>query len=266
MTQNMNTDENLLTLAAADPGTQAAQVIRDSANQIATCIASMLDYLEEPLKGKFLEVKNQINAMLAGLPETDKVPAALDSNLVLQQLLSILGCAQSMMTNLTEAAKGANEKLAATRASLGQDIEAAITAKVTAGDLVKKADAETRVTNAVNQARSDFQQEQRIVSERRLALNSLSLPVPADDKLTGKDEDFNARRDTAKARIDKLKEFKIAPERLVTLAWNTDQAAFEQTLELLKDAAGAAKTGKPNAFITPTSKQEPDLKKRVGMI
>jgi hypothetical protein len=238
-------NEHALTLAGADHD-QAAQVIRDSANTISLTIASMLDFLDEPLKGQFLKVKQQIDTMLASMPPSDQAPAALNSNRILGDLSNVLAVAQSMMSQLSEVAKSARQEVATVKASLTTEIENAIKARIEAGELFAKDAVQGRIDAAVKQARDALAAEQQVISTRRLALNSTALPVPADALLAGEDKTFQARQDTAKARAEALKPYKVPVEKLTQLCWNTDQAAFELALELLKENAPAAK---PNGFI-----------------
>ena len=144
-----------LTLAGLEPDQrQAAQVIRESANTISLTIASMLDFLDEPLKGKFVEVKTQIDTMLASMPPSDQAPAALGANRVLTDLLSVLGMAQSMMSHLSEVAKGARREVATVRASLTGEVESALHARIEAGELVTKEALQGKIDAAVTEARN----------------------------------------------------------------------------------------------------------------
>ena len=73
--------------------------------------------------------------------------------------------------------------------------------------------------------------------------------MPADDALKGEDKDFTARQEAAKARLEAMKPYKVPAEKLTQLCWNTEQAAFDMALELLKENAPA---GKPNGFVGQT--------------
>lgn len=247
-----------LCMAAGDPPADtkpddAVKAIRTAGQEFQTCIASLEDILEEPLKSKFAEVKNQINKMLAGLPETDKVPAAMASNDVLRSLLGVLSSAQFMISGLQEAAKSNAKAMASTKAALPGEVTAAIDAKVKAGDFIPKAEHEQKlndaVTAATTAARAAATAEIQLVGTRRQQLTTASIPVPGDDALTGEDKDFEAKKTAAAKRAEELKPFKLAQERVIALCWNTDEKAYQDTLALAKSAFEAAgKPGGANPF------------------
>ena len=248
----------LLTLAGADPG-QAAKVIRDSAHTISLTIASMLDFLDEPLKGQFLKVKGQIDTMLASMPPSDQAPAALNSNRILGDLLNVLAVAQSMMSQLSDVAKGARQEVTNMRASLTTEVEKAIKARIEAGELIAQDALQGKVDAAVTEARNALAAQQQLISTRRTALNSAALPVPADDALAGEDKDFQAKQGIAKTRAEALKPYKVPAEKLTQLCWNVDQTAFDMAMELLKENAP---TAKPNGFV---GQNQPQTAKPVNL-
>lgn len=264
----------LLTLASdPDPtAPESLKVIRASAQTISTAVASMLDYLEEPLKSAFIKVKTDINTVLAGLPETDKVPAALNSNDLLRSLMYTFQMAQQMMTGLGEFAKQAKSEMSVARNSLTTEVEKAVTAKITAGELIKKDAVQTQIDTAVTAARGEFSQVTKLVGDRRQLLTTASLPVPEDSKLLGKDEEFTPRKDLAKSRADLLKPFKVEANQMISLCWDADQTAFDLALNLLK--ANTPSTPAPPApgkrvaspFITSSNKPTSEVRKKIGII
>lgn len=243
----------LTTLCADAPAIDQNVItaFREGGNQINTCIAGMIDYLEEPLKSRFLEIKNKINTALAGLPATDAVPAANNANGLLNQLMYMFAHAQDMIGHLSTTAKESATLLRSTRASLPTEVAAevtkAINTKVAAGDLVTKVDHETKLNGAVTAARQTFAAETAKVSQRRTALASANLPVPSDDVLVGDDAAYTAKETEAKARLEKLKPFKLAAQRLTTLAWNTDKATFDSIFDTLTESRSAQPGA--NAFV-----------------
>lgn len=267
----------LLTLATgADSGPttpESIKVIRESASTIATAVASMLDYLDEPLKSAFVKVKTDINTVLAGLPETDKVPAALNSGDLLRSLMYTFQMAQQMMTGLSEYSKQARSEMQLAKNSLTGEVEKAVGLKVTAGELIKKADLQGHIDTAVTAARTEFTQGTKLLSDRRQLLTTASLPIPADAKLLGKDEEFNPRKDSAKNRAELLKPYKVDANQLITLCWDADQSGFDLALNLLKTNGTPATTAppapakRPSGFVIPTSstKVQPELRKRIGI-
>lgn len=259
---------------SGEPAPDSAAVlkaIREAGAQFQTCIASLEDILEEPLKSKFTQVKGEINKMLAGLPETDKVPAALASNGVLRDLLGILSTAQIMISSLQETAKANASAMASTKASLPGEVVAAIDAKLKAGELLTKADHDQKLADAVasaaTAARASAVTELKVLGDRKQLLATASLPVPADELLLGEDKDFTAKKDLAAKRAEELKPFKLASERVLALCWNADEAAYQDTLTLVKQAFEAA--GKPaaaNPFTKRSgSETQPPAKRTVGL-
>jgi hypothetical protein len=259
-----------LTLAADDDQAEFATKLRGAGDGMLTCIASIEEFLEEPLKSKFLSVKKQINTMLAALPPTDQAPAAMQSNAILSTLLNVLSFAQSMMSDLTSATKSSREALNSTRAGMTAEIDNAIKAKRTSKELFDKTELDATVAEAVKTAvaaeRKTWEVEIKQVSDRRSALTTAGLPVPKDERLKGDDATFAAAQTKAKERIDKVNGLKVtvAPERLLTLAWDIDDPGFENALGLLKDAT-TQKSGKANGFVS-ASTDAADLKTRVGAI
>lgn len=229
----------------------AVQKIRTAGGQFETTIASMLDYLDEPLKGKFLQVKGEINTMLAGLPATDAVPAANQANQVLSQLLGILQTAQSMMSSLSEVAKTSKAEMQSTRASLTTEVEAKVettlASKITSGELFKKADVDKLISDAtataVTSARAAITTEQKRVTERTAELTTAGLPIPAPDLLGKEDADFKTAKDTAAKRFPEVKDFGLPADRVLSLCWGTEEKSYTDTLATMQAVkASASKT------------------------
>lgn len=255
--------------ASGNLDVEATAKIRQIGKEMQQCIAGLEDILDEPLKTKFTEVKNQINTMLAGLPETDKVPAAMASNDVLQRLLGVLATAQMMIASLNETAKSARTELQSTRASMTDEVTKAIDSKVKAGELFTKESHDKLVndaaTTAGNTARTAAMADFKRIADRRLQLTTASLPVPGDDILAKEDKDFTAAQDTAKKRIEELKPFGLAADRQLALAWNTDEAAYQNNLTMLKEVAAKFSKGTgANGFINRDGNGEQDKTKPAG--
>lgn len=246
---------NLFLGSASEDSSEAAKAVRDAAGTIVTAVNSMLDYLEEPLKAQFLKVKTDINTMLAGMPMSDAVPAAHESNHVLRNLMGVLATAQSMMSHLTETARSAKQQAAFALNSVTGEVEKAIAAKVTAGEYLDKAAHQTGIDAAVKLARSEWDAGQARVTSRTTLLTTASIPVPAAAILTSEDKDFTPKQEAAKTRAEKLKGFKVEGDNLLTLCWDASQAEFDRTLAMLEAnkatapaAAAARKTATP--FVT----------------
>lgn len=272
----MKTKTNLrFTMASATPADdatflkQAVTTIRTQAEGFQTCIAGLADYLEEPLKSKFIEVKSEINKMLAGLPDTDKIPAASASNDILRNLLGVLSTAQMMISSLSETAKNANSSLQSARASMTGEVEKAIAAKITSGELVKKEDVQTKITDAtsaaVKQAQDNFAALQKLVADRKAQLTTAGLKAPADDILAKKDEEFTPLKTQAEKRATELKAFGLPEDRLIALCWNPDQAAYDDAVSLMNAVQKGG--GKPggNGFANHTPAAEAKDARKAGL-
>jgi len=257
-------------LLASDSTTEDAnKALRKGATDFVTCVSGMIDYLDEPLKSKFVEAKTTVSTMLAGLPNTDKGPTGMEESLrVMQQILSVLSHAQLGMTTLAEAAKTAKAEVGTVRASITGEVEKAINTKVTAGELFSKEAIEIKVKEATDSARALFAKEAKTISDRRTSLAAENLPVPADETLGGEETAFKDLKTRAVGRLEKLKGFNLSSAKLSQIAWTADDNSFTSTLELLTEAGApkkpAGSSGKPNPFISgnPTDKT---LRQTIGV-
>jgi len=102
--------------------------------------------LQEPWLTHYRKIKDDYDTVLKELSPSDQVMAAMDANRHLNSLYSMLTCANSMCSlltnNITEMKKGAMN-------ALNSAVDAAITERISKGELVAKADVEGRVTTAV---------------------------------------------------------------------------------------------------------------------
>ncbi len=252
--------------AAGEFDTAAAlKTIREAGTTFQTCISGMEGILDEPLKSKFSDVNKQIVTMLAGLPSENKAPDGSVSKEVVQSLLGVLATAQAMVASLNETAKSSVTELASTKASLTGEVEKAIAAKITSGDLITKDQATKNISDAtaaaVTSARAAAVTELKTVSDRRLALTTAGLPIPADEILAVADADFKVKQDAAAKRAADLKQFsKLKPERVLALCWNTDEPAYQESLTLMKDAfeAGGGSRG-ANGFSNRSAENKPSV-------
>jgi hypothetical protein len=242
----MNTEPTKMFLTAsageAVLAPEAASAVRAFASGMSTEIASLVDSLPEPFKGQFLEIKGQVNQMLASLQPTDQVPAAQDSNYALRSLFYALQTAQSMIAQLGATAKNVGKELATTRASIPEETKKAIDAQIASGALFDKEGAAKLANDAAAAAKALFKTEAKAISDRRTSLASASIPVPSDDVLVGDEAAYNAKFATAKARFEKLKAFSLSSTSIADIAWNHSDSAFDATLEILNQATKGATT------------------------
>lgn len=217
-----------------------ATKFRAVAGSLQTSIAALESTLEEPLKSKFAANKAEIAVLLAGLPD----PEDEDESASVESAAKLLTAMQSHCANVEASNKTAIDTLASTKASIPGQITAAIDAKITAGDLIPKDKHATAITDATSAAttaaRTSAIAELGKVSARKTILATASLPIPADEVLTGEDKDFDAKKTTAIARAAELKPFGVTAERCLALCWSTEEVSYQTTLSVMKDAWKAA--------------------------
>jgi hypothetical protein len=239
---------------AADPVGEITQTemseLRAGLTDISKSLNSLDDLLDEPLKGQFKQAKDTINRALAALPETDKVPAALDAGSALRQLLWAFRSAQDTIGRIAGIAKDAKSEVATVRASMGGEIDKAIDGKIKAGELFKKEDHTAAVQEAEKNSRALFSAELKTLSERRTKAAELGIPAPADEVLTGEEKVFTDLLSRAKNRLPKLKGFTLASAQTVELAWVEPDAGFDKVISLMT-AQKPKSAGHPFAGGTP---------------
>lgn len=244
--------DDTVTASAADLAT-----IRQLGDGVLSCFASLGD-LQEPFKSEFMKIKNEINTVLAALPPTDQAPSANQANGILSQILSMFQYTQSMMTGLTSFAKSQQAERNTALASITTEVEKAVGEKIkltlASGDYVPKADVETKIVDAIAGAKAGWETALKLVFDRRTLLASEKLVVPGDETLSS--SDFDAKKVTATARLEKLKPFTALPQARVTqLAWDVDEASFNTALSDI-EAAGSKKSGGGNPGAVPALKPE----------
>lgn len=230
---------------------KAAAALRAFASTLTPMFDKLMPSLDEGMKARFAEIKGEITTTLASLPGGDLGGCNPDNSAIVGQLTSALQRTQSLIESLSTALTGKATDLANVRASMPGEIQKAIEAKVTAGEYLTKDSAKKLADDAVSAARSGWITEQKNVADRRTALATASLPVPASDEpLMGDDAAFNSKKQKATERVEKLKTFAtLSPARVAELAWGYSDEAFNSTVEILTEAKGSPKPsagGGPN--------------------
>lgn len=245
------------------------QKLKVDCQGVSTAIAGMADDLEGDLKAKFLDVKKQINTMLAGMDDTDKVPAAMRSSYIIEQLAWTLHQAQSLIATVTDSAKASMAQTKTALASIGGEVEKAVKDQIAKGEIFTKADHEKAVNDARLEGQALAEKATKRLNDRRTSLASATLPIPSDAIIAKEDAEFTAAETEAKRRHGLLTPLKanLKDDRFTTLCWDVDKATFEMALELLANAkpiksinplaGAAASTTLPNGKLDP---------KVVGMI
>ncbi len=259
-----------LQLANGEASLTAADitVLKSFNESLQQCFASLLNgELQEPFKSQFAKIKEDINLSLAKLVPSDQAPAALRADDTIRSLLWMFQRAQEVITNLGKVASGARETA---MASLSTEVDNKISTMLASGDIIKKADFEQKLADAVAAAKSGVQAEMKRIGDRRTQLASAKILVPSDDLLAGEDKDFTDRKTRAEGRLAKLAAFTALPEdRRIQLAWAADDAKFAESLELMTAALGTATpppAGKPNGFAVPAPAPAKPALSRVGVV
>lgn len=222
--------------------------IREFFTTIRMQICGMADYLSEPWKTHFNDLKKHYDDAIASLPPTDAVPAAMEANHHLScfysclananALSSMLGSAMDSMTkkNSETVALALNsavdakvlERIKSGELLLKTDVDGlvatAVTARATSGELVTK-DTMTQFCSAAKEAgivegekkvRAEIAAKEALtvkISDRKSVLQKCGLPLPdlkLESLLGGTDDEFAALQKTATDRIAALQKKNIA--------------------------------------------------------
>jgi hypothetical protein len=242
--------EKSLQLTLASAGGDAAivkrsvEAMRTLATDMQTCIASVKDSLDEPLKAKFLTADAAIVKTLAGLKDLDNEG---DSSETIELLLGTINTAQLTMASLTETAKAATAELKTAKDQIPTEAQKLVDSKITSGELIPKEKVDAKITDAtaaaVTQARQEFTDSAKRTGERRQILTAAKLVVPGDDILGKKDEEFAPLKAQAEKRAGELKAFGLPEDRVLTLCWVADEKSYADSIALMqsvtKRSAGA---------------------------
>lgn len=239
----------------------AAVISPEDAQKIRTWIPEFLstfngmDDLGEPFATLFANVKQQMNGLLSKLPPTDGVPAAQEAGWILNCLMSSLTNTQLMLNHTGMRMKElATRNSASDPAALQGAVDKAIEDKIAAGEIIKKDIHLSLCSNAKSEGLTEGEQKVRdeiaakekkgqLIAERKNFLTTNGLPLPAEDAaLDGTDDEFKARTETAKARVEKLKGHKVALNSPVMPYVWADEKEFkgvETALTAQRASAGA---------------------------
>jgi hypothetical protein len=224
------------------------KAIREFLTNIRTQVCGMADFLSEPWKTHFNDLKKHYDDAIAALPPTDAVPAALEANHHLacfysclanaNALANMLGSAldsmirknaETVTTALNSAVGGEIEKLVTAgtmfrKETVDGKITEAIGARVKAGELVEKETHTQLCTAAKDLGFKEGEKKVRdeitakearksLINTRRASLQTCGLPVPdekLEEALAGTEEQFKAAQTTAENRIAALQKKGVA--------------------------------------------------------
>jgi hypothetical protein len=248
-------------LASATTPKEATIALKAAGAQLQTCLNTVVNDLESPLKEQWQGAIKGMETALASIPEVDEKSVSEE---VTKALVAISGVAQTAITNAEGIAKDAGAKLQTTLASIPGQIESAIALKLKDGSLITKevsAQSIADATSAASKAAHDSALvEVTRIGNHRMVLTTASLPVPADEILVKDDAAFEVQKLVAARRVEQLKPFGLPADRVLTLAWNAEETAYNDTVSLM--TAAAASAAKPaagaNPFINrPGAEQQP---------
>ncbi len=237
---------------------ELAKALKAAGGSFQSSVAAIAPDMEEPLKTKWQKTIEAMQVTLASIPDPDK----LTDEDTEQAFVTLANTSQSVIDGQQASLKDLSEKLASIKAALPGEIASALDAQVKAGAFLTKADHDQKLADAVSAAttaaRASAVSELKVVGERKLQLATASIPVPADEVLAGDEKDFAPKKDAAAKRAEEIKSFKLPPERVLALCWNADEAQYQDTLTLMKQAFEAAgKPTAPNPFAKRTGSDTP---------
>lgn len=232
-----------------NPTTLAQLMARGRSISIAL---DSLDWLAEPMRTTFKDIKNRIDSALQSVAITDAVPAATRANSILFELANVMQHTQMLIDNIKQ--KPQVTLNSATLDEIAQPrIETELNSRITKGELFTKKDHETALNSAVeaavNKAKNEWQTALNRLATRRSAVEAAKLPMPADAILNvEKDEEWTTALNSATDRLGKITGLKLktehqpTPDRLKALAWGADKDSFEAVFASLEIMAKGAST------------------------
>ena len=238
-----------------------------------------MDEIGEPYLTWFKDVKLQMNSVLEKLPLNDAIPAGQEAGWYLNSLLSAFTNLQAMHTFTGARLKELSAKNSEADPKLVQAaIDKAIDEQVTAGELVKKdmhlslcsnakIEGETAGEKKVRDELAQQEQTMKTIATRKELVSKNGLPLPAEDAaLEGTDEEFTARTETAKKRVELLKGHKVALNSpVMPYVWGSERD-FSIAEKSVMAQRGAAASGKPAEPFAKPPVTEAALKKAGAFI
>lgn len=217
--------------------------------------------LAEQARATFKNVNQALTELIAAVPEAHHAVlngAIASVNTSIAGLEKVTdedeagaGIALAAFESLTKQLLGVADQLKAAftaeTAALPGKITAALNAKIAAGELVEKDKVDTLVTAARNQGAENYKAELAKQDSRKTVLATNGIPV-SDAALAGTDEEFNARVQTVKPRVEKFKTIQgvdLTAEP-ITRALFADDATFNKDFEFFQKNLKPAAGGRPN--------------------
>lgn len=219
---------------------KAGKLLRESFAQQRKAIDKLTGQVPDDLKDLLSPIGKQYDLVLASLPADGGDSGDDNANVHQFDPDSF-----SPVLTLVDKLSTENKDLRLQVASIDTKVTEGIKAKVDAGELITKENAQKATDTALTQERQQF----KLASDRRTALVTASLPIPADEAILLKpDAEFRPAQETAAKRVKDLtaKKVTLQPAMLSKLAW-TDEADYTDRVALI-DAAQKVPGTTPNPF------------------
>lgn len=204
-----------------------------AARQILAGLDAFLATADEAVKGDLNPIRDNIVAALGGLEPDVKAKDGVSQAL----LLNVLTASQSAFAKVGEVLAVSRAETKTARDGIPAAVTAEIDRQVKAGTIFTKEAVDAAVKSGVTLAHDEWAKETKMISDRKVALSSESIPVPADATMAAKEDVFATARLTAKVRAEVLKPFNLPADKLVTLCWDADEATYNLVADAYKQAA-----------------------------
>lgn len=203
-------------------------------------LCGMETNLPEPWKSEIGKLRGEFDAVLAKMPPTEQVATATGVNEGLRELswaVERLVSINEAMTGMVSKLRGESDTVLA---SMPDRVAAAVTEKITAGELVTSEQAAKNVSDAV----AAVDARHALANTRRATLVTAGLPMPSESLLAADEAAFESARTEAVNRTEALKKKGVvlngAP--LTDLVW-ASKPDFEQRIGLIDAVLATGKRG-----------------------
>ena len=230
-----------------------------------TALNALIDTLTDPLKSQYSALRDQFNQLLSGLPPLEQHAAAEQINFGLDVLVGCIERANEVIAGLQGMLRQGQQE-SETQVQALQSRIAQFEAWLKNGELVEKAVHQELLSAATAKAsqeaageaerkvRAEFEAaaaRAKLVADRKAAVASAGLPVPAEDLLSAAEETFKAAKTKAQSRVEALKAKGMAATNglVVRMAWCSESEYAE--LAGLVDEALKGRGQRPEPFAVP---------------
>lgn len=175
--------------------------LRGMFTEMQGSFAEMLSKVPDAFKPQIAALKTKADQMLAGLASqpTDQVPAAQEASYAIRCLVGNLAYMNEQFMGAMKLIDDMSNRYSPVATELQglKDLQEK-------GDLLPKTKVEELVTSKVEEALSAERGKVKLLGERRLELQGLNLPLPADELIAGDEKAYGEVKKTATERGKKL--------------------------------------------------------------